>query len=157
MESLLVSELRPTPLECLMPVLQQDKYQLKTLHAEIDLFDRKLAHLLRYEAFANDADRDAAARRITLKRDQLARAARQMALNGIEFSASELPRSFRLESTAVSVEVATTLATDEAAPVARKAVRARPHPSPYASTALDSAVALEEYKRKKKKAVVAQA
>ncbi len=80
-----------------MQALVQDKYQLKTLHEEIDLFDRKLAHLLRYEAFASDADRDAAARRITLKRDQLARAARQMAENGVEFNPSELPRSFRAE------------------------------------------------------------
>jgi hypothetical protein len=107
-----------------MPVLVQDKYQLKTLHSEIDLFDRKLAHLLRFEAFANDADRDAAARRITLKRDQLARAARQMAQNGIEFSAAELPRSFRAEDQAIAVESGT--------PVAQ--------------------IALPESKRKKKKA-----
>ncbi|HEX4006389.1 MAG TPA: hypothetical protein VHX60_09450 [Acidobacteriaceae bacterium] len=107
-----------------MPELAQDKYQLKTLHSEIDLFDRKLAHLLRFEAFANDADRDAAARRITLKRDQLARAARQMAQNGIEFSASELPRSFRVEDEAAAVEAAVPHEQPAAPEVKRKKKKA---------------------------------
>jgi hypothetical protein len=134
-----------------MPVLLQDKYQLKTLHAEIDLFDRKLAHLLRYEAFANDADRDAAARRITLKRDQLARAARLMAQNGIEFSDSELPRSFRTESDVVVADVKIPVPPPQALPVSRKAARSGAHPSPYASTAMDVQVALDAYKKKKKR------
>ena len=38
---------------------------------------------------------DAAVKRMTAKRELLARAARQMAHDGIAFNASELPRSFR--------------------------------------------------------------
>ncbi|MCU1251957.1 MAG: hypothetical protein JWQ49_4986 [Edaphobacter sp.] len=36
----------------------QDKHYLKSVHQEIDLYDRKLAHLNRYDVFASDADRD---------------------------------------------------------------------------------------------------
>ena len=38
----------------------KDKYFLRTLHEEIGLFDRKLAHLLKYENFPSDRERDAA-------------------------------------------------------------------------------------------------
>ena len=33
------------------PAKVQDKYYLKSLHEEIDLYDRKLAHLAKYETF----------------------------------------------------------------------------------------------------------
>ena len=132
-----------------MPVLAQDRYQLKTLHEEIDLFDRKLAHLLRYEEFPCDADRDAAVKRMTAKRELLARAARQMAHDGIAFNASELPRSFRGEPEAAATE-SVTVATDEVAVAPRKKRTAVP--SPYAGTSLDFQKGLQEYKKKKSKA-----
>jgi hypothetical protein len=133
-----------------MPVLAQDRYQLKTLHEEIDLFDRKLAHLLRYEEFPCDADRDAAVKRMTAKRELLARAARQMAHDGIEFNASELPRSFRGEPDAAVVESVAAVATDEVAVTPRK--KRTVAPSPYAGTSLDFQKGLQEYKKKKSKA-----
>jgi hypothetical protein len=135
-----------------MSALLQDKYQLKSLHEEIDLFDRKLAHLLRYEEFACDADRDAAVKRMNAKRELLARAARQMVNDGIEYNASELPRSFRAvqETGAPDAETAVAAAEEPAKP--RKAARARVHPSPYAGTSLDFQKGLLEYKRKKSKA-----
>jgi hypothetical protein len=134
-----------------MSALLQDKYQLKSLHEEIDLFDRKLAHLLRYEEFACDADRDAAARRMTAKRELLARAARQMANDGIQFNASELPRSFRTAQETGAAEAAAPIEPAEEPAKPRKAARARVHPSPYAGTSLDFQKGLQEYKRKKGK------
>ncbi len=134
-----------------MSALLQDKYQLKSLHEEIDLFDRKLAHLLRYEEFACDADRDAAAKRMNAKRELLARAARQMVNDGIEYNASELPRSFRVAQEAGTDGLAAVAVAEEPAKP-RKAARARVHPSPYAGTSLDFQKGLQEYKRKKSKA-----
>ena len=75
----------------------QDKYYLKTLHAEIDLYDRKLAHLTNYEVFATEAEREVAVGKISAKRKLLERAARKLAADGIEFSSADLPRSFRAQ------------------------------------------------------------
>ncbi|MGC2301000.1 MAG: hypothetical protein WA476_19495 [Acidobacteriaceae bacterium] len=135
-----------------MSALLQDRYQLKFLHEEIDLFDRKLAHLLRYEEFPCDADRDAAAKRLMTKRELLARSARQMAKDGIEFNASELPRSFRTEPEAAAAPTVAAVAADDAPVTPRKVARARAaQPSPYAGTSLDFRKGLQEYKKKKSK------
>jgi hypothetical protein len=134
-----------------MPVLVQGKYQLKSLHEEIDLFDRKLAHLLRYEDFSSDADRAAEVKRLAAKRELLARAARQMVHDGIEFKESELPRSFRAGQEAAATDDVAAVTADEAPVAARKAARTRVA-SPYAGTSLDFHKGLQEYKRKKSKA-----
>ena len=135
-----------------MPAMAQDKYQLRTLHEEIDLFDRKLAHIVRYEDFRCDADRDAEVKRLTSKRELLARAARQMAHDGIEYKNSELPRSFRTELEATGTDGAVATTPDEAPATPRKkAARARV-PSTYAGTSLDFQKGLLEYKKKKNKA-----
>lgn len=73
----------------------QDKHYLKSVHQEIDLYDRKLAHLNRFEVFASDADREMAARKMNSKRELLVQVARRLAGEGIEFKDSDLPRSFR--------------------------------------------------------------
>jgi hypothetical protein len=135
-----------------MATLLPGKYQLKTLHEEIDLFDRKLAHLLRYEEFASDADRKVAARSLTTKRETLVRAAKQMASEGIEYSDADLPRSFRTSPEPIGAATETTepagnVQAEVAAPAA-----VRQHPSPYAGTPLDVQKDLLEYKRKRKKA-----
>jgi hypothetical protein len=83
----------PTP----MRTVVQDKYFLRDLHREIDLYDRKLIHLVKHETFATEALRDAAARKLTNKREQLAETARTLVASGIEFQESDLPRSFRPE------------------------------------------------------------
>jgi hypothetical protein len=132
-----------------MSALLQDKYQLKSLHEEIDLFDRKLAHLLRYEEFACDADRDAATRRMMAKRELLARTARQMVHDGVAYNASELPRSFRAALEAGATDAVATVVAIEEPAKPRKAARARVQPSPYAGTSLDFQKGLQEYKRKK--------
>ena len=84
---------------------KEDKHYLKTVHQEIDLYDRKLAHMSRFEVFASDADRDTAARKMSTKRESLVQIARRLGGEGIEFKDSDLPRSFRtvpVESGAVA-------------------------------------------------------
>lgn len=93
----------------------ESKYYLKSIHAEIDLYDRRLAHLLKYEVFATDAARAAAARKLSLKRDTLVIIARRLAEEGVEFKPSELPRSFRPEGVPAPLELAETTPEPEAA------------------------------------------
>ncbi len=141
-----------------MAVIAHNKYTLKTLHDEIDLFDRKLAHMLKYESFATDAARKSSASKLQAKRDLLARTARQMAEEGIEFKPSDLPRSFREgEEEAVSASE-TPAPTDTAAvmpelPAGVPASMApRSFPSPFAGTVLDGqAHVVEAYKRSRAK------
>lgn len=71
-----------------------DKYFLKSLHQEIDLYDRKLAHLRRYEDFASSSDREEAEAKLISKRAMLEKKARELVAEGVEFSAGDLPRSF---------------------------------------------------------------
>lgn len=80
-----------------MAAIAEGKYQLRSLHEEIALFDRKLNHLLKYETFETDSTRDAAAKKLKNKRDLLAKTARRLAAEGVEFQQSELPPSFLVE------------------------------------------------------------
>lgn len=77
------------------PAKMQDKYFLKSLHEEIDLYDRKLAHLIKYGPFPSAQEKQIAADKITAKRATLERTARALMAAGIEFRADDLPRSFR--------------------------------------------------------------
>jgi sulfite reductase beta subunit-like hemoprotein len=74
-----------------------DKYFLRSLHQEIDFFDRKLAYLDKYADFANLADRDEAEVKLLQKRAALEKTARELAAAGVEFSEADLPRSFRAQ------------------------------------------------------------
>jgi hypothetical protein len=73
-----------------------DKYFLRSLHQEIDLYDRKIDHLKKYVQFESTADREGAENKLLSKRASLAATARQLAADGVEFSPSDLPRSFRV-------------------------------------------------------------
>ncbi len=75
------------------------KYQLRSLHEEIGLFDRKLAHVSKYESFPTEAEREVAVSKLNSKRKLLVRNALQMAKDGVEFDPSELPASLRAEET----------------------------------------------------------
>ncbi len=86
-----------------MAQIVENKYYLKTVHEQIGLFDRKLAHMQKYDVFATQEERDAATRKLTRKRDTLAETARRLAAEGIEFKPSELPRSFT-ETQAVTAD-----------------------------------------------------
>jgi hypothetical protein len=137
-----------------MANIVENKYYLKTVHEEIDLFDRKLAHLSNFESFDNEADRDAATRKLNLKRDALVLTAKRLADEGIEFNQNDLPRSFRPKDAPV-VEVAAEAATPKSAEpfVPANANRsARRQSSPYAGTSLDWQSSVQHYMQKKAKA-----
>jgi hypothetical protein len=72
-----------------------DKYFLKSLHQEIDFYDRKIAYLGKYVEFESVADREGAENKLLTKRASLAETARQLVAEGVEFNRSDLPRSFR--------------------------------------------------------------
>ncbi len=72
-----------------------DKYFLRSLHQEIDLFDRKLAYLEKYGQYDSIADRKEAENKLITKRASLAQTAVQLVAEGVEFSPADLPRSFR--------------------------------------------------------------
>lgn len=141
-----------------MANIVENKYYLKTVHEEIGLFDRKLAHLLKYDVFESDEARDAAARKLTRKRETLVETAKRMAAEGVEFKTSDLPQSIRpegaepvvetvVEVTANAVEAAP---TDTAAPGANRS--ARRQNSVYAGTSLDWEQSVRNYMQSKTKA-----
>lgn len=72
-----------------------DKYFLRSLHQEIDLYDRKIAYLGKYVQFESIADREVAENKLLSKRASLAETARQLVADGVEFTPADLPRSFR--------------------------------------------------------------
>jgi hypothetical protein len=80
------------------PAPVHGKYFLRSLHQEIDLYDRKLAYLANYQVFASAEERAEAEKKLLTKRAALANVAKEMAAEGIEFNPSELPRSFRAEA-----------------------------------------------------------
>jgi hypothetical protein len=77
------------------PTEAQGKYHLKSLCEEIDLYDRKLAHMAKYDVFASDAERESALNKMSTKRATLERAAKKLMEDGIEVQSADLPRSFR--------------------------------------------------------------
>lgn len=79
-------------------VIPRDKYFLRSLHQEIDLYDRKLAYLANFVTFASDADREEAEKKMQAKRATLEKTARELAAAGVEFSPADLPRSFRAQA-----------------------------------------------------------
>ena len=77
------------------PAPRRDKYFLRDLHHEIDLYDRKLAYLDKFVEFASPADREEAKDRMLVKRARLEKTALELAASGVEYEEKDLPRSFR--------------------------------------------------------------
>lgn len=140
-----------------------NKYQIKFLEEEIGLFDRKLAHLLKFETFATDQDRKAAAARLSVKRDRLIRAVNE--LNGeapTPVAAPEKkkraakPRAHKKDAAAEPTPVLETAAepvadvTDSSATLADSLPAPR-QPSPYAGTSLDYEQGLDSYLQSRRK------
>ena len=75
--------------------LRQDKYFLRELHKEIDLYDRKLAYLDKFVEFASSIDREEARSKMLAKRAPLEKTALELAASGVEYAEKDLPRSFR--------------------------------------------------------------
>ena len=127
------------------------KYYLRSIHEEIGLFDRKLAHLEKYETFPSDEARDSAARKITTKRKALVTIAQRLVAEGVEFAASELPKSLRSADSEVAALAATPVQNEVPAEI--PSVTAHPRgqeSSPYAGTSLDWQASVERYLAKKK-------
>jgi hypothetical protein len=130
-----------------MPNTVESKYYLKSIHAEIDLFDRRLAHLLKYDVFDTDAARAAAARKLALKREPLVKTAKRLAAEGVEFKESELPRSFRPEGVPAPVEAKTEPELTAAVPTENRSTRRQG--SPFAGTSLDWEKSVQQYMQNK--------
>ena len=77
---------------------RRDKYFLRDIHQEIDLYDRKLADLDKFGEFASAAGREEAEQKLLSKRALLERTARELAASGVAFDERELPRSFRVNA-----------------------------------------------------------
>ncbi|HEY8998260.1 MAG TPA: hypothetical protein VIM60_10190, partial [Edaphobacter sp.] len=122
-----------------MPTLPSGKYQLKSLHEEIALFDRKLAHAQSFETFSDEDQRNTAVAKLNSKRGLLVRKAQQMIDEGVEFNEVDRPKSLRPEGAAEAV-VPAAIIEQQAEPAL--AAASDPMPSPYAGTSLDSQVNL---------------
>jgi hypothetical protein len=133
-----------------MATLVSSKYSLKTLHEDIGLLDRKIAHLHKYEVFRSDSDRDAAAAKIAHKRDLLVRQARLMVDEGIQFQTSDVPQSLRDADDHEGTPEAMVEASPDVPATVSKRKTVKPS-SPFSGTVLDATQALQEYKQKKGK------
>ncbi len=138
-----------------MANIVENKYYLKTVHEEIGLFDRKLAHLLKYDVFESEEAREAAVRKLTRKRETLVETAKRMAAEGIEFKPSDLPRSIQPEGVEIAEEPVKEVPVEPAA-VAGAGVganrTARRQSSVYAGTSLDWEQSVRSYMQNKNKA-----
>jgi len=130
--------------------LPRDKYYLRSLHEEIALFDRKLAHLMKYETFASEKDRNSAAAKMSVKRGQLIKNAQQLVEEGVEFKNSDLPRSLRADepetvaaAASESLPDAALLQAGSQEPAAAAAV--------YDGTILDFRQEIKEYMQNRRK------
>jgi len=74
---------------------RRDRYFLRDLHQEIDLYDRKLAYLDKFVDFASPADRAEAEKGLLAKRKPLEKVALELAASGVAYEEKDLPRSFR--------------------------------------------------------------
>lgn len=137
-----------------MAVVIPDKYHLKSIHEDIGLFDRKLAHLMNFEKFDTEAERDEAVRKMKLKRDALVQTAQRLVAEGVEFKPGDLPRSLR---PAGEPDVpATTAAIEQNVEAVEPPVTshnvARGSSGPYAGTSLDWEASVRAYMQKKGRA-----
>jgi hypothetical protein len=139
-----------------MANIVENKYYLKTVHEEIGLFDRKLAHLLKYEVFESEEAREAATRKLARKRETLVETAKRMAAEGVEFKPSDLPSSIRPEGMEVAAEPVKEAAVEAAEPAGAGGAAgnrsARRQSSVYAGTSLDWEQSVRNYMQSKTKA-----
>ena len=131
-----------------------EKIRLKMLHEEIDLFDRKLAHLMKYDVFPSEVERNAAARKLALKREALVQKAKALTDEGTEFKPNDLPRSFRPKDARVEVDEAEVLVEAKAvaasSPTGEKR-SVRRSSSAFTGTGFDWQQSVKDYMAKKGK------
>ena len=138
-----------------MAAVVADKYHLKTIHEEIGLFDRKLAHIRNFEKFETEAERVEAARKLTVKRETLVKSALRLVAEGVEFKPGDRPRSMRPEGeldAVVPPPPAVESAEIAEIPQVSRSVRRQSSSTPYAGTSLDWQASVRQYMQKKGKA-----
>jgi hypothetical protein len=129
-----------------------EKVRLKMLHEEIDLFDRKLAHLMKYDVFPSETERNAAARKLSLKREALVSKAKALTDEGTEFKPNDLPRSFRPKDVRVEAEPEEIVEAKTVAVSPNGEKRSvRRSSSAFAGTGFDWQQSVKEYMAKKVK------
>ncbi len=74
---------------------RRDRYFLRDIHKEIDLYDRKLAYLDNFVEFASSTEREEARTKVIAKRAPLEKTALALVASGVEYEDQDLPRSFR--------------------------------------------------------------
>ena len=140
-----------------------NKYYIKSLEEEIGLFERKLAHLHKFETFPSDSERDIAAAKLSAKRDRLIRTVRDLT-EGVPVPdapakkakpAAKPKASSRSKAATKSASPAEKTAAEPATPIAPisdepvhldSGTPALPRiASPYAGTSLDSEQELKNY------------
>lgn len=134
-----------------MAAVLTHKYHLKSVHEEIDLFDRKLAHLMNFEKFDSDAARDEAVRKMNVKRAALVKSALQLAADGVEYKQNELPRSLRPKDVAPEAAPTPAATPDAEAVVEPPSLLPKQSNGPYTGTSLDWQASVREYLKKKNK------
>jgi hypothetical protein len=85
-----------------MAVIPDNKYALKDLHEQIDLFDRKIAYCQLHEKFDSEEARASALHKLETKRESLVKTALAMASRGVECDPKYLPRSFKKQAEEVA-------------------------------------------------------
>ena len=78
-----------------MLVRPDNKFALRELYEEIDLFDRKITHCQVHEKFGSEEARASALKKLIANRETLVKTARAMASRGVECDPKYLPRSFK--------------------------------------------------------------
>jgi hypothetical protein len=127
------------------------KYYLRSIHEEISLFDRKLAHLEKYETFASDEAHEQAVRKMATKRKALVTIAQRLVAEGVDFAASELPKSLRPVGGEVTSPAIAQVQEEVPAEPSEITVQVRTQQaSPYAGTSLDWQASVERYLAKRK-------
>lgn len=143
-----------------MSTTAPSKYYIKSLEDEIGLFDRKLAHLLKFESFATEKERNAAAGRLTTKRERLIETIRELTEGKAPEAESAAPKKAPKKrttktsprsKTAATVEAETPVAPIDPVAVATEAEPAPRPASPYAGTSLDYEQELQSYLDNRKK------
>ena len=151
-----------------------NKYYIKSLEEDISLFDRKLAHLLKFESFPTDSERQVAASKLSAKRERLIRTIRDLT-EGTPTAEAAAPAPAKKTKAAAKPKTSTRskAAAKSAAPAEAIAVAEQPVPtedvpaadlsdqptqiietegptlprlaSPYVGTSLDSELELKNY------------
>ena len=130
-------------------VQPHDKYYLRSLHEDIALLDRKLAHMAKYETFASDKERDAATGKLNTKRAQLVRNALKLAEEGVEFKPNDVPRSLRSDAAEPAEVLAA--AAQEATEASSGHALEIPAVGVYDGSVLNFRTGMKEYMEKRRK------